>query len=105
MVGCLLPFVQSVLLEPDVPTARVTGALNPDSTGDYPYVGQYNGQPYYENLAGYKLFCSLGGDRVICESFNYTGGYPFWVKAGCDVPGTYIPVGGASGDATVVLLT
>jgi hypothetical protein len=91
----------------------VSGTLTPDATiadtGEP--AGTVNGQPYWQYQAGgetWRLFYSaLAVKWLICADWNGDGAIderdskdgPHWTSAA--LAGDYIPVGGATGTATV----
>ena len=93
--------------------AQVSGMLSPDATGSYSQNGTYNGSPAFERVGGgwwLRYDMAMAGSYYwrICQGTSVTTATPRWngpiVTTYPGVrpdPGSYTPVSGASGIATV----
>jgi hypothetical protein len=93
--------------------AQVSGMLSPDATGSYSQNGTYNGSPAFERVGGgwwLRYDMAMAGSYYwrICQGTSVTTATPRWNGPTVTTypgvrpdPGSYTPVSGATGIATV----
>jgi hypothetical protein len=81
----------------------ISGALSPDSTGEYFLSGVLNSQNYYQlNPVPWYLWWD-GISSWFISLFIGVAGDCYWQRTDPDINGDYVPEGTASGTATVLL--
>ena len=86
-------------------TLSITGTLSPDATGTYTLAGTHNGENYYTN-GTYFVWNDGAGAWYLDNATSVQGGdeTAAWSIGGFSpVNSTYIPLTGATGNATVTL--
>ena len=98
-------------IAPTPPYVTVTGSLTPDVTGIYTPAGTYSGETIYSNIGtGYNLWWTtwfLGGVTRLTLTVGSAAG-PIWQKFNITAPYPDTPLGpwgGATGTATITLVT
>lgn len=79
----------------------ITGELTPDSTGDYYEMGIYSGYPYYRKLVSAWFIWTFNNGVWFISAELGNNDDLRWEKNSPGVVGTYQPVSGAVGQATV----
>lgn len=80
---------------------RVTGVLDPDSTGDYEYDGEFDGQPSYVRMSdGWYIWWSGFLVRWVISAIKGNVTPPNWTRV-VPIAGNYAPTAPATGIATV----
>lgn len=80
----------------------VTGTLDPDATGDYNYLQQYNGRYAYKLQGnGFDIWWSTPPDEWHISAVLGDIGSASWSRQDPQIEGVYDPMGTATGHATV----
>lgn len=85
---------------------KVTGTLTPNATCNYKATGWYNDQPYLRRIDGaYHIWWSIVDSAWFISVVLGTIGDAAWGRINPDPYGVYLPLGSATGNATLAMGT